>query len=430
LAYLAAALSSAGVSVSGFDARVDPLATLRKRLRAGVDVVGLSAYSTNLGATARLARLVRRWAPGARLAVGGPHATLDPGDALERTGAEAAIRGDGETPLVCWVKGEGSTPGVYTPDRDAPIHVEPALDALPLADREVFPLWRYYRTHLRRSAAWTALIATRGCTLPCAHCAAPQLSGGCHRQRSRDSILEELDLLVNAHGIQGIYLEDDNLLLDRQWALGLFDAFRRFRSRGGRAADLRLELPNGVPPARLDGALLRAMSRAGVQALALGVESLREADQRLLGRPGFGSAAGVGSHPPVGSDDRWLDHLRGVVRLARAEGIRVTGYGLLGLPGQPIGEVARDLVTWSRLGFDAVHLSRWRPVPGTHLAAAPAPGAGGLALRDLALRGVRGLFYLGFYGSPWQLRALLRREGPSAALVLKALRRYVGWLAQ
>jgi len=399
LAYLAGHLRRAGIDVTGFDCRLRAQADLVGLLKAQpFDWIGLAAYSTNLQHVVRTAQTVRRHQPNATLVVGGPHATLLPEHTAALTGCDHVVRGDGERPLVQLLRGEVGA-GIYTPAAGRPdragIHTQQTLETVDFPDREVFPVASYYRNHLRGRGRWTAMITSRGCRLACRHCAAPRLSNGQHRTRRYEAIGAELDQLQTDHGIDGVYLEDDNLLLDRQWALGLFEAIAR------RPQSPRLELPNGVPPALLDAQIIAAMARAGVRAVAVGVESLAPADLETLNRP---------------LDLRRLSRL---VTVAHAHNIRVTAYFMLGLPGHSLSTALRTFPTLKAARFDHVHISVYRPLPGAELQWRPTPG------QRLELITARDLFYLYYYARPQKLIELLDSEGWSASLLTKAFLRYL-----
>ena len=397
LAYLAGFLRRRGHAVGGFDARLDGEARYRRLLaRPDLRWVGVSLYSANLEAGLGLARLARRLRPDVKVVLGGPHVTLAP-DSLEGEACwDYLVRGDGEVPLAGLVEGAGEGVGVRgrcgqgqgQGQGNNAIYVHHDLDELELADREVFPVARYYGDILKADRRWTAVVASRGCHRRCAYCAAAALSGGSFRTRSVESVLEELARLQRDHHLTGVYLEDDNLLLDRPWLEGLLEALAR------RNPGLTLELPNGLDPMLLDDELLEAMAAGGVTALAVGIESTIEENQRFLRRP--------------------LDrgHLETVLRTCRALGLRTTGYVMVGLPHDRPAALARMFAEVRAMDLDLAHVSRYEPLPST------APVA------RRALRAQTAAFYLYFYADPSRLASVVR-QGASLASIG---RRYAHWL--
>ena len=298
---------------------------------------------------------------------------------LEGEVGEGVIcRGEGGQGL-----GQGQGQGI-----DNTIYVHQDLDSLEPADREVFPVARYYGDILKADNRWTAMVATRGCSLDCGYCSAFGLSLGQHRLRSVDSVVQEMARLERDHQLAGVYLEDDNLLLDRGWTVELLSALAARRGR------LRVELPNGVDPMLLDDELLGLLGAAGVSAISLGIESTIEGNQQFLRRR--------------------LDrgHLGRVLGRARILGIRTTGFFIIGLPHDTTPALLRMFAEIKGMDLDLAHASLLRP-PGVTIHGSSA-----------RLRALKAAFYLYFYADPARVAALARQgAGPG-----KMGRRYIHWL--
>ena len=343
LACLAATAKKAGAFIAGCDLRVHAPRKLVSLLRRfPFDYVGICALSTTAADASRVVSLVRRMQPSAFVVLGGPHATLAPEDALARTRADALVRGDGEAAFAALVSGKLEAPGLLLrgsgpiPD----IHGERCLDLLPHADRSTFPIVDYYAQGILGTPRRTSVVATRGCRLSCQYCSAKALSGGAFRTRSVDDVIDEVRALHRDHAVDTIVFEDDNLVLDRDYAMSLWQALAR------KAPGLRFDLPNGVHPGLVDEDMVVAMARAGVRSLAFGVESMVGPDRARLHR------------------DFELAHLVRVADRARRVGIVTTGYFLIGLPGQSPGDALRQVPAIRALPFDMVHVSVLVDLPG------------------------------------------------------------------
>ena len=395
LAYIAGILRRHGVEVSGIDLRLAQAGALEAKLGASsYDLVGVTAYSSAPEAAARVAQAVRRHQPDARTVLGGPHAAFfgkgaaPGGDSLW----DHVVRGDGELPMLALARGE------ELPGERGGLYLHPDLADLDFPDREVFPLERYYSDGLH-TGRWTAMVASRGCSRRCGHCAAFHLSGGVHRRRDPAAVVEELRRLNHDHGVDGVMLEDDTLFADRAWALELLTAMADANT------GVRLHLPNGTDPMLLDDELLAAAARAGVTSLALGIESLDPAKQAALGRiiePG---------------------HLRQVIRTARQLGMRVAGYFIIGLPGDTVPGVLAQYPRMRRLGLDLAHVSVYQDLPGLPL---PAPST--TPARRAALAALKGLFYPYYYADAARIRRALGKAEPSPALLIRAAARFSHWV--
>ena len=409
LAYLAGHLARRGHRVRGFDARLDGPSAFRRALAPrDLRLVGVSLYSTNLEAGLSLARLARRLRPDLRVVLGGPHVTLAPETLVRESCWDYLVRGDGEVPLAGLLEGETEGVGVVRRSemepgrgpgrgqgqgpgrgRDKTIYVHHDLDALEHADRRVFPVARYYGDILKARNRWTSMVTTRGCSRSCGYCSAARLSAGSHRARSAESVVSEMARLRRDHQLEGVYLEDDNLLQNRAWAVDLLQAL------ASRNPGLSLELPNGLDPMELDDELIGLMRAAGVAALSLGIESTLEKNQRYLKRP------------------VQRGHLERVLGRCRALGIRTTGYFILGLPHDSVPGLLKMFADVKRLDLDLAHVSVLEPLPGA--AAQPSPGAYGA---------LKASFYLYFYADVSRARSVMQQ----GAGLRKIARRYAQWL--
>ena len=400
LAYLAGHLRRAGVAVHGIDLRIEPESALRRLLQEQrFDVVGIRALSTGVREASAIAALVRRELPSATIVAGGPHATLAPGDALDRIGADAAIRGDGERPLLGLVRGEPAPPGLVR--RGAccvEVHVHADLGELDFPDRTTFPMNRYYQQGSFGNLARTAMIATRGCVQRCGYCSANALCRGSFRKRETDSVIDEIRQLRTEHAVRGIVFEDDALLLDADWARELWVRI------AARAPGTAIDLPNGVNPDLLDESMIDVMADAGVRSIAFGLESLCRDNLRAIDRLYD------------------VDHFERVARHARKRGIATTGYFLIGLPHDTPRSLLSQAAAIRRLPLDLAHVSVSRRLPGQPLQSADSP------LSDRALRSLRMAFYALVYAEPSRVAALVTRAGGGLPGVGRLAMRAAHWL--
>lgn len=335
LSALAAPLRAEGYAVEGLDAaRVGATGLIDRLSRGDIDWIGISVWSPALDACRLLIQSCRRVAPTVPIVVGGPHVTLSPSD----LDADCAVIGEGEQAIVeiaHRLAAGRSLPAIW--DRTAPI----CLDDVPLPDREIFPVDAYHRDHLPRGRRYASTVTSRGCRYRCAYCSAPSIWGKGHRRYSPERTIEEFTLLRYRHGVDGVLIEDDLFNQDRDHVSAFCDAVSQ--------ADLGMtwELLNGVRADHLDVSLLQMMRRAGLTRLALSLESADLDQLRKMGR----------------SVD--LEHVRRIVLAARKLGIGVTGYFMVGLPGETRADRVRTF-QWARsLQLDMAHFSVASAWPGT-----------------------------------------------------------------
>lgn len=358
------AASVAPEDASVFDA--DGLAlsdeqTLEHLRAARPKLVGLSATTYTLP-------LVERWAKearslGARVVVGGPHATLDPIGLLNNCGSvDAAVRGEGELVfpqivdraktgrsfvgldgVVSRDAALGTAEGLVTLDRrPSPLRVEslararfPRVEGLPIAN--------YWCPDARRRPMLTMMTA-RGCPHRCAFCSSPTLLGSKVREWEVGLVLDELSRWRERLGVLEVSFVDDVFTINPRRTLALCEGMRE------RSLDL-----TWFCNARADQVtpeIAEAMARAGCHQVYLGFES---GDQRVL--DGIQKGATIAQLEA------------GARRLADVGIARSVGF-VIGLPGDADETIDQTITLARRVRPERVQFTRFTPLPGTPLAKA------------------------------------------------------------
>jgi len=205
---------------------------------------------------------------------------------------------------------------------------------------------------LHDGAPWTALRTARGCPYRCTYCASAELSGG-FAPRDPGDVLHDLRAVANL-GVRDVAFYDDALLTDFLNRLGAI-----LDQAGLAAPGLRFHSPNGLHARLVTEEAARAVARS-FSTIRLALETVDP------GRQGA-----------TGDKVQTEDVARAVSRLLRA-GARPEAIGvylLVGLPGQPLGEVREGIRFVRSLGVRPF-LSEFSPIPGTP------------AWDELAVRGV------------------------------------------
>jgi radical SAM superfamily enzyme YgiQ (UPF0313 family) len=161
-------------------------------IQAG-DFVGIGIHTGNALRGYEVGRLARE--RGASVIFGGIHATLYPEEALERGHAHSVVKGDGD---VIWSK-----------VLDACVHGEQAkiydggkigADQFVPARWDLLPPDKYM---------WASVQTVRGCPKHCSFCSVWRTDGQQPRQRSYQSVIEEI-VQLRRKGFRYIALADDN----------------------------------------------------------------------------------------------------------------------------------------------------------------------------------------------------------------------------
>jgi radical SAM superfamily enzyme YgiQ (UPF0313 family) len=310
----------------------------RRALRGFLpDLVGITGYSHEASTVKRLARAARLELPGARVVVGGHHATVAPED-YATEGIDAVVRGEGCVPFAAIVArlaaGEGLSgiPNVVIPhdgvNGDAasgwPRFPDPAT--LPIPRRDLWDARAYTSVWVCEDPArWHALFppvamvrSSFGCKMKCSFCVVPYLSGGCHLPRPVEAVVEEIAGLEANH----VYFCDDENFIDERFASELADALAARGVRKRYFAWTRSTTVNRSPE------LMRSWRKIGLDAAFLGFEFSSDDELRAAAKGGSVAAneraldtlrsLGVAVHaafmitPEYTRDD--FDRLRGYVR--------------------------------------------------------------------------------------------------------------------
>jgi len=356
---LASVSRESGRDVGVFDMsfRKHPFPDLKKCLEdQRPDIVGISIMTPQISDAARAAEMVRETLPEALLVAGGPHSTVLPEDTIRRTGADLVCSGEAERAWRALLEGEepSGIPG-FTYIEDGEVRRVPGLlltedlDSLPLPDRSVFDMEKYFASwysmdRVDASLRGTSVMATRGCPFKCTFCQ-PTLSeifGRRTRKRSPGSIVGELESLVADYGIDAFMFEDSTFVVDSEWVHGICDAILE--------SGLSLKWCCNVRADLLKEDLLDHMVRAGLSKINMGVES---ASQRVLDE--------------IYEKGITVEGVRRALEMAKSRGLAVQGYFMLGAPGETREEMRETVRFASREPFDDALFDITTPFPHTVL---------------------------------------------------------------
>lgn len=254
-------------------------------LLCGVIAAGsnLSASTQAMPGAGQLLGLMKKSSPGLKTFLWGLHPSALPERTLKEEGADFVMQGEGFSATVGLLerlkagRAEFDTPGVWYLKDGAAVRNprEPLvadLGSLPMPAWDLVPMGKY-RAHnwhcfddLDRRNPYAVLYTSLGCPFDCHFCALKALFGKPQvRYRPPEKVIEEIDVLVKKHGVRNIKVLDECFILNRAHVEKICDLIIE------RGYDLNIWAYARVDT--IDPALLAKLKRAGVNWLALGIES-------------------------------------------------------------------------------------------------------------------------------------------------------------
>ena len=257
---------------------------------------------------------------GTRVVMGGPHATLLPGEVMPH--CDHLIVGEAEDiwPRFLDDFRNGSALDIYR--QDAPSE----LAGLPIARRDLLK-----RSRIMKSA----VIATRGCPYNCHYCNLKQIYHHRFRTRPVGEVAGEIRTLPSKFFV----FWDDNLFADKKYAKELLRTLAPLKRRWAAQATLR---------DCADEELLELAKSAGCVYLFVGLESFSE---KSLGDAGKGV-------------NRTADYAP-VINAIHRHGIMIQAGIIFGFDSDTPAVFDETLKACESLGIDGATVSMLTPFPGT-----------------------------------------------------------------
>lgn len=234
LLYLERALRGA-YEVQIFDQRSADFSQERLAKAAkGAVCVGVTVFTGyQITSGLALSRKLKLEAPGTPVVWGGWHATLDPKQVIAEESVDYAVVGQGETTLreladcLSGSGGELSAVRGLVYKKDGEIRQNPPRamvnpDSFPRADLGLLDCSLYFfKSEFAEKCA--GLFASHGCPFHCSFCSVHQAYGRRWFPRDASNVLDEMALLKEKYGIDGVNFDDDNFFVDKNYTIKLLN---------------------------------------------------------------------------------------------------------------------------------------------------------------------------------------------------------------
>jgi anaerobic magnesium-protoporphyrin IX monomethyl ester cyclase len=315
-----------------------------------VDIVGISAFSTQFPAVRYLAEHVKRTRPGTAVIVGGPMASYHGEFTLRETAADVVVIGEGELTILDLLRNwdnKETVEGIgfkkdgkihFTPKREALI----SLDDLPMPNFDLFEMWRYTRANnsfARKDNDGNkvmGIFAARGCPYSCHFCSLSSLN---YRTMSPQKVYESVRELRDTFGLQEIFFEDELFLASK----------KKFADLAPKLKSLDLPWAGQGRINVMDDEFLAMAKDANCIGVGYGVES---GSQKILDN--------MNKHTKV-------EKIEQVLKATPRAGINMKVQLMFGYPGETEETVQQTIDLMRRVDHPGRRMTLTTPIPGSEL---------------------------------------------------------------
>ena len=355
IAMIGAVLLKAKHLVRALDMRFSSVSdeTLMKEINEfQPEIVGFSITNWDVLEAVRLAGKIKSVIPDVCVIFGGPQASLCPTETLQYPEVDILVLGEGETSIVELVEALekrhtlSEVKGIAYRDTNLnPVSTEKRpliedLSRLPLPAYELFDPPAYRATGELR----LGIMSTRGCPYQCTFCTGRKVMGRLIRNRPPAEVMAELVYWYKKYGVTHFCFLEDNWLGQHKNALELLDQLEEAQ------LPITYSLEVGVRGDALTEEICERLKKTGCTIVAIGIESVNPEVLRLAKK------------------GETLEDITRGIRAAKAVGLFVKGYFIVGLPGDTKTKVKEAVAYCRREKIDMPRFALAQAFPHTELA--------------------------------------------------------------
>jgi len=243
-----------------------------------------------------VAKLVKENFPQTYLVLGGAHATMEAENILKtHRYIDFIVRGEGEITFEALLKAlTGNTDlksidGLSYRNNEQVINNQDRelikdINILPLLNRKYIDMEKYKKINatslnFTKNEPVATVMTSRGCPYNCIFCSTKIMWKRLWRPRTPESIIKEIEDLINQYQIKEIAIEDDQFIIDSKRVHQLCDLILEKKLK------ISLSIPPGTSIWLVDSELLIKMKKAGFYRLCFPIETGNENTLKFIRKP-------------------------------------------------------------------------------------------------------------------------------------------------
>ena len=307
------------------------------------DAVGISTITSTSSRAYEIARIVKK--AGIPVFMGGAHVTYMPDEALEV--CDYVLRGEADETIVDFIKaletgmGFEAITGLSYKKNGEVIHNKTTsyckdMDKFPCPD---FSIVKGLEKDAHKKLEITPIMTSRGCPYDCSFCSVTGMFGQKYRFRSKERVIEELQLNKD-NGGKWVFFYDDNFSADKKRTKEL----------------LRLMIEKGLTPkwtaqVRVDVAkdpeLLDLMRKSNCHTVYIGFESVNPETLKAYNKK------------------QSVEDIQACIKKLHDHGIRIHGMFVFGSDNDTVETIQQTVSFAKKNNIESVQFMILTPLPGT-----------------------------------------------------------------
>ncbi|MDO8748040.1 MAG: cobalamin-dependent protein [Candidatus Omnitrophota bacterium] len=349
VSYLASILKQKGHSVKIKDFEVEKF-TEQILLKVVEDfdpeMAGLSFRTPSFNSAKTICSILKQARKDLPVVLGGPHATAFAEDALKLSGADIAVRGEGEFALLeiaeAIEKGS-SLKGIegISFKLDGAINHNPErkpfkdIDAFPWPARELLPMDLYNID---------VILSSRGCPFACIYCD-KVISSRAVKYRLAEDVVNEIIYTLEKYGKPAFYFIDEHFLSNKDRANRMLDLL----IKAGKDKGIQLKWVCQSRVDAIDEKILRKAKDAGCYEIHYGLETGDQTELAFINKR------------------TTLEQARRAVEIAKECGLLVRGNFMIGFPISTKETISNTIRFAKSLPIDRYRFFIVSPLPNTKM---------------------------------------------------------------